>query len=443
MSPAPSRLVPLVAMIRKDLQLFFSDRRSVIVSFVVPIAIASFFGMVFSGGGGDREPARIGVAIVDLDGSAISKAVIAGAQADRSLAVATPSEPQARAAVKEGRTPVAVIIPKGFGEASANAFFGETEKPELGLIYDPSRTAELAMIRGIMTQHVMETVSAEVFGGGVQGRQLIERALPRIEASDAPADEKRRLVEMLTSIQKFYREQPAAAPADVDPDQGDARRRGGITIPYTVREEAMTAANAAYNGYAHSFAGMAIQFLLFAMANIGVEMLLERQRGLWARLRSAPVSKLTLLAAKTASGAIISLMILLVSFAFAMAVFHVRIQGSALGFLGISIACALMASTFGLLVAALGNSPATARGVTTLTVLMMVMLGGAWVPTFIFPAWLQQGTRIVPVRWAVDGLDAMTWRGIGLSGALLPIVVLVAFAGTFGAIAAARFRWEE
>ena len=39
-------------------------------------------------------------------------------------------------------------------------------------------------------------------------------------------------------------------------------------MPYTVREEAMTAgSNVAYNGYAHSFAGMAIQFLLFAMAN--------------------------------------------------------------------------------------------------------------------------------------------------------------------------------
>ena len=67
-------------------------------------------------------------------------------------------------------------------------------------------------------------------------------------------------------------------------------------MPYTVHEEAMTAgSNIAYNGYAHSFAGMAIQFLLFAMANMGIEMLLERQRGLWKRLRSAPVSRFTLL----------------------------------------------------------------------------------------------------------------------------------------------------
>ena len=215
-------------------------------------------------------------------------------------------------------------------------------------------------------------------------------------------------------------------------------------MPYTVREEAMTAGtNIAYNGYAHSFAGMGIQFLLFAMANLGIEVLLERQRGLWKRLRSAPVSRLSLLAGKTVSGTIISLTTLFVSFGFAMIVFGVRIQGSLIGFLAVSTACALMAATFGLLVAAVGRTPASARGVTTLAVLMMVMLGGAWVPTFIFPAWLQQATLAVPARWAVDGLDAMTWRGIGVRGAIAPTLVLLGFAALFAGIASMRFRWEE
>jgi ABC-2 type transport system permease protein len=431
-------VIPLLAMVRKDLLLFFSDRRSVIVSFVVPIAIASFFGAVFSGGGQDREPARIAVAIVDQDGSVISKAILAGAETDKNFKVEKPAEAEARDAVRKGTTAVAVIIPKGFGDASGQAFFGDGEKPALTLLHDPSKSTELAMVRGILTQHVMEAVSKEMFGGD-QGRQLIEKTLPQIQSSTSmPADQKRLLVEMLGSVQKYYRDQPAAAGT-----QGTPERRG-ITMPYTVHEEAMTAgSNIAYNGYAHSFAGMAIQFLLFAMANMGVEMLLERQRGLWSRLRSAPVSKVTLLSGKAASGTLISLMILLVSFGFAMVVFGVRIQGSVLGFLGISVACAVMASTFGLLIAALGNSPATARGVTTLAVLMMVMLGGAWVPTFIFPAWLQQFTLIVPVRWAVDGLDAMTWRGIGLGGALMPVAVLIAFAAAFWTIAASRFRWTE
>jgi len=429
-------ITPLVAMVRKDLQLFFSDRRSVIVSFVVPIAIASFFGSIFSGPSNSSEPAKISIAVVDHDGSAISKAILAGAQGDRNLKVATPAEDEARSLVRNGKTSVAVVIPAGFGDAAGSAFFGNGEKPALGFLYDPSRNIELAMVRGVLTQHVMEAVSREMFGGQ-QGRAMVDRTLPQIEASTSlPANDKRLLLEMLGSVQKFYSR----------PENGsaDANRPRGITMPYTVKEEAMTAgANVAYNGYAHSFAGMAIQFLLFAMANIGVEMLLERQRGLWSRLRSAPISKTTLLLGKAVSGALISLLILLVSFGFAMLAFKVRIHGSVLGFFGISIACAVMASTFGLLVAALGNSPATARGVTTLAVLMMVMLGGAWVPTFIFPAWLQQFTLIVPVRWAVDGLDAMTWRGIGLSGAMMPVLILIAFAAAFWTIAAARFRWSE
>jgi ABC-2 type transport system permease protein len=68
--------------------------------------------------------------------------------------------------------------------------------------------------------------------------------------------------------------------------------------------------------------------------------------------------------------------------------------------------------------------------------------GGHRVPTFIFPAWLQQ-SMLVPVRWAVDGLDAMTWRGIGLSGAVVPGLVLIGFGAAFSFVAASRFRWEE
>src|SRR6185295_9981324 len=181
--------IPLLAMVRKDLQLFFSDRRSVIVSFVVPIAIASFFGSIFSGPGNNSEPARIAVAIIDQDASAISKGIVAGAQADRNLKLTMPTEAEARDAVRRGRTSVAIVIPAGFGDAAAKAFFGNGEKPALGVLFDPSHSVEVAMVRGILTQHVMEAVSKEMFGGA-QGRATVERTLPQIEASAMPADQK-------------------------------------------------------------------------------------------------------------------------------------------------------------------------------------------------------------------------------------------------------------
>jgi ABC-2 type transport system permease protein len=428
-------LIPLLAMVKKDLQLFFSDSRAVIVTFAVPVAIASFFGSIFSGPSQNGEPVRVSVAMVDQDRSVISAAIVSGADADRNLKVTTPDEDQARDEVRRGKTSVAVIIPQGFGDAAGRAFFGNGEKAPLAVLYDPSRTMEVAMVRGILTEHVMEAVSREMFGGE-QGRAVAAQTIPQIEKSTMPPEQKKALVDLLTSVQNLYR-QPAAG--------GEQRRAArGIAMPYTVHEQAMTSgSNVAYNSYAHSFAGMGIQFLLFAAANLGIEILLERQRGLWKRLRSAPVSRYTLLAGKTVSMTIVGLMTLGVSFGFAILVFGVRIQGSVIGFLSVAFACALMAATFGLLIAALGKTPAATRGVTTLAVLMMVMLGGAWVPTFVFPAWLQQATVVVPARWAVDGMDAMTWRGIGLRGAVTPTLVLLGFAVAFGTLAALRFRWEE
>src|SRR5262245_54408820 len=297
---------PFVAMVRKDLQLFFSDRRAVIMSFAVPILIASFFGSIFSGPSRDAEPAKIAIMVVDQDGSPISTGIVDGVRADRNLKLTPTNVDEARDSVRRGRTSVAVIIPKGFGDAAGRAFFSGRDRPQLEVLFDPSHSTEVAMVRGILTEHVMQAVSKEMFGGP-RGRQLVDETLRDLDGSTMPADTKAQLRTLLNSVQSFY---ATTAPAGRD------QAAPGLSMPYTVREEAMTAgANVAYNGYAHSFAGMGIQFLLFAAANLGIEVLLERQRGLWKRLRSAPVSRTLLLGAKTASGTIIALLTLLVSFA--------------------------------------------------------------------------------------------------------------------------------
>jgi ABC-2 type transport system permease protein len=74
--------------------------------------------------------------------------------------------------------------------------------------------------------------------------------------------------------------------------------------------------------------------------------------------------------------------------------------------------------------------------------LILGMLGGAWAPAFTFPQWLQKATFAVPTRWAVYGLDAMTWRGPGFEAAVGPIAAMLGFAVLFGALAVWRFRWE-
>ena len=317
--------------------------------------------------------------------------------------------------------------------AAGRAFLSQGDKPQVDLLFDPSRGAELAMVRGVLTGHVMEAVGKEVFGGA-QGRTIVDETLRQLDSSALPATTRDTLRTLLQSVQQLNQQ------------SGQTGGGGGpaIAVPFRVKEDAVTGgANTQYNGYAHSFAGMGIQFLLFAAIELAMGILIERQLGIWKRFRSAPLSRFTLLAARGASGTIITLLTLLVSFAFAMIVFGVKIHGSVIGFAAIAIACSIMAATFGLLVAALGKTAAATRRVATFAVLIMVMLGGAWVPSFIFPAWLQRITVVIPARWAVDGLDAMTWRGLGFNAAIAPTLVLLGFAVLFAALTLARFRWEE
>jgi ABC-2 type transport system permease protein len=112
------------------------------------------------------------------------------------------------------------------------------------------------------------------------------------------------------------------------------------------------------------------------------------------------------------------------------------------GFLGVCLAFSLMTAAFGLLIATMGKTPEATRGLAILATLLLVMLGGAWVPTFVFPKWMQTLTVAIPTRWAMDGLDAMTWRGLGFSAAALPIALLLGCALACGTLAVMRFRWE-
>ena len=272
-------LTPFLAMVRKDLLLFFSDRRAVIVAFAVPIFIGAFIGSITGGSGtGRNDRPHVQVSIADEDGSVMSKAIVANALADPSLRITLVDAVETKSRVRKGESAVGVIIPTGFGDGTLQALRNrDAAKPQLSIVYDPSRQIETQLVQASMTQHIVAAMRAAL---------NLQRPSP----------------------------------------------------PFTISAEALTSRdNVPYNGYAHAFAGMGIQFLLFSALNLGIEMLVERERGLWSRLRSAPVSRFLIVGGKVASISIVSLMTLLVSFGFAMLVFKVRIAGSLIRFFAVAI----------------------------------------------------------------------------------------------------------
>jgi ABC-2 type transport system permease protein len=381
-------LIPFLALMRKDLILFFLDRRAVLMSVVAPIFIASFFGYIFGGGAGNSDNSRIPVLVADQDDSAFTREIVRRLQSDTSLDVKPATADQARETVRKGRATAAIVIPRNFGADIVRAFLSGRPKPEIALQFDPSHSIEMRMLQGILAGAVMEAAGKQINGPAAPG--------------------------------------------------------GGLTMPYRVAPDSVTSSRGVrYNGYAHSFGGMGIQFLLMVGVEVGINLLLRRQQGVWKRMRAAPLSLGVLLGSRAASSALTSMGTLIILFAFARVVFDVRIQGSMAGFLGICVAFSLMTAAFGLLIATLGKTAEATRALAILATLLMVMLGGAWVPTFIFPNWLQRLTVVIPTRWAMDGLDAVTWRGLGFSSVALPIALLFGCALVMGTAAVLRFRWES
>jgi ABC-2 type transport system permease protein len=431
-------MTAFLALLRTDLVLYFSNRRAVIMSIVAPIVIAAFFGSLF-GGSGNSKPANITVAVADLDRSELSGRVVAALRADEALTLSELPADQALAQVREGKLRAAVTLPTGFGAAAGAALFGAGPKPEITIHYDPSQAIALSLVRGLLAQHVMEVVSQATFSSN---SPVMSDMRDQVMANpQLPAAQRADLVAMFDSIAKVQAQSQTPPTASA---AGSAPATGGISVPFTTDEEAAGASPAvAYNSYAHSFAGMGVQFILFMGLDLAIGLLMMRRLGLWKRLRAAPLSRSTLLGSRIASCALIALIIFSVIYAVAMAVFGVRVQGSWSGFILVLLAFSLLTASFGLLIAALGKTPEATRGLAILATLMLVMLGGAWVPAFIFPEWLQTLSLFVPTRWAIDGLDAMTWRGLGFEAALAPVGVMLAFTAAFAAIAIARFDWEE
>ena len=429
-----------IALVRKDLVLYFSNRRSVVMSIAAPILIAAFFGSLF--GGGDSKPANIPVAITDLDRSELSIRIVAALRADSALTLSEASEADAVAQVKAGKLRAAVTLPVGFGEKAARALFGGADKPEIVLNYDPSQSMVLPLVRGLLAQHVMENVSQSVISGA---SPLLKDLRDQVTQNKQLSAERRDdLIALFDSVARVQSSAVPGAAAASGVASAAASNGPTFSVPFTTREvEANSNPETKYNSYSHSFAGMGVQFILLMGVDVAVGLLMMRRLGLWKRLRAAPLSRAKLLGSRLASCALIAITVFAVIYAVAMAFFKVRIDGSVIGFLAVLVAFALLTASFGLLIAALGKTPEATRGLAILATLLLVMLGGAWVPSFIFPAWLQTASLFVPTRWAIDGLDAMTWRGLSLDAALLPVGVMLAFTAAFTAVAVARFEWEE
>jgi ABC-2 type transport system permease protein len=421
----------MAAIVRNGFRSLRRDRGALILSFILPIAFFSIFGMIFGGMGGSGTP-RVSVLVVDEDGSAVSGRLVRALLQEPSLAASThpkakkgePVPPDytaasAETAVKQGDVPAALIIPRGFGAHPIALGPGGGDRTPIRLLHDSSDPVAAQMVGGMLQKIVMTSMPDtmakvgmryfEKYSGGLtpQQRESIETALTKVPNS----------------------------PSQTGP-QGDTGLVA-LEVRDVVGEKKQNSMIAFYA------AGIGVMFLLFTASAAGGTLLDEAESGALDRILSSRVNMTTLLAGKMAYSALLASAQLTLMFLWGALVFHLDLFTHLPGFIVMTAATSFAVASFGMLLASVSHTRAQQGAMSTLIILTMSSIGGSMFPRFLMPETMQKVGLLTFNAWAIDGFTKVFWRDEPVLH-LAPQVAVLIGAGMALFLIARRFarRWE-
>jgi ABC-2 type transport system permease protein len=192
-------------------------------------------------------------------------------------------------------------------------------------------------------------------------------------------------------------------------------------------------------------AGMAVLFLLFVASSGSGRLLEEEESGTLERILCSKLSMRRLLLGHFLLVATVGALQVGLMLAWAALVFGVelatlrQLSGCAL----MTVATALAASSFGLVLATASRSRAQLAALSTTLILLLSAVGGSMVPRAFMPDAIQRLGRLTVTAWALDGYDKVLRLGRGPAELWLEVLFLAGMTLVFLATARAfARRWE-
>jgi len=397
----------------KDLRLLSRDRAAAFFTFVFPLAIALFFGYVFSGT--TAEPMRV-AAFVESASPAADTLVRALSEDGAFVLHRVESREDGERLVRGGTAAALVVVPASYAAGVDGMLTGAG--PHLGLVVDPSRRAEGSMLVGKVHEVGFRTVFSSMADPVQFGR-----ALDRMEAS--LKDSELSASDQLAIRVALGRARSMAAKSSKDAGAGGASGMSGWKpVSVDVTELAMRPGIPA-NSFAISFTQGVAWALFGAVLAFGSGIAEERQRGTLVRLRVSPMSPNGILMGKALACFLTCMATEWLLVFFGVAFFHVAVSS----WLFMAVVIAVTAFGFSglmMLLAAGFRTEGGAQGAGRAVLLVLAMVGGGTVPLVFMPPFLRAASNISPFKWAVMAAEGATWRNWGPDEMWLPLAVLAA-----------------
>jgi ABC-type multidrug transport system permease subunit len=404
----------MLLLAANDLRQTSKDRPALFWMVILPVAFIFLFGSF----GGDRGPLRIRLGVNDEDRSFLSQAVV---------------EALRREGFDVAETQLAGADSAAAGAAAASAAAGAPAPPRV-LTFPAGLQDSLALggrapldyrVSGEANAEASTVAKLHVQRAIVQTLAQLIEAAPAEAPGGAPAGERAPLVFDAAFEERFTRIQ--ARPRAIQVQAETAGR--GRPVPRGMRQS------------------LPATIILFMLVNTsiygGITLVVEKQERILARIAGLPVTRGEIIGGKLLGGVLIALFQAALLLLAGKLLFRAPLGGSVLGLALVLFGFALVCGSLALFWGAILRRAEQAMVLALVTSLFLGALGGCWWPLEVVPRWMQTVGHLSPTAWAMDGLHAVISFGSGAGAVLVPLLVLLLYAGVFAFLATRWLKFAE
>ncbi|CAN5255228.1 ABC transporter permease [soil metagenome] len=359
----------------KDIKLFITDKRALLMTFFMPIALISIFAMAF-GGETERDAKPMTLVVSDLDNSPQSKSLITQIDSLQSIKVKQLPLDSGERLVKIGDESSMLIFNKGFSDS-----FAIGASLPLEMRFDPSKAAESGMMQAALMSNLGRLIGKELMTN-----RAMHAGMGKMDSTTV-AEQKATIAAQLKSAQEEKN------PLDINMQP--------------VVEEKMN-----NPGLIQAVAGTAVMMLLFGLASMGAGLLDEKESGTLKRLLYSPMKASSVLFGKMIATMLVAIVQLSVLFIYASFTFHLDLGKNIPSLISMMIMTAYACAGFGMFLASVAKSRQQVQMLSSLIVLSMSAIGGSMIPVFMMPAFMQKLSVVSINYWSIQGFYDIYWRNL-------------------------------
>jgi len=394
----------LMAIFFKETRIRFTSPTEWLFFLILPLV----FTFILAGGTGAPSDNRIRLSVVDQAGSPLAAQLIAELEKSVTVRPDVKTLDEADTEFSQRRVSTLLIIPAEFDLAHLQA-----GPLELELRQQPNNLNALAAYQAV------QAVLARVSSAAEIARQSVATA----EQIRPFASDEERSAYFDAALQK----------AQTEMDSAPSR----VTVSLGATQDTVE-----YDPRANSSAGQMITWVFIPLFGLSATFAYERNTGTLRRLLTAPTRKATFLLGVLLTAVFWALVQMLLLILFGSLVMKLNWGHSPAALAVIMLCSALAASAIGVALGAFVKTESQASGLSIMMGMVMALLGGCWYPLELFPTVVQEAVKVLPTRWAMQGMLDIVARQQGLSAVLPEAGVLLGFAALFYIIGIARFRYE-